>query len=290
MADIRRLPRPVPARAWLDEVLGGADPTVEDLQRLIDEDPMENEYIDFKDPRWLDSTKDERKHERPGKPATRSRKLRKWMAGFANSSGGLLVIGVSEPKKHPVTGELLEPRELRPFPPSRVGAKDSERAMEILSRDLAELVPGAHPAPRIRKIDIEDELIVIVGIDSAVSVVPCRERHDSLVYYFRLHDSTVAAPAALVADLLTGRKQRPDIAFELQPGGLAWSYRDECWAGHLNYWITNNSLVWMDQVEVGIVYYQRGESEGSRLAPLLARHVKVLELRTSGVIVQPLCA
>jgi hypothetical protein len=180
------------SREWLDLLLTGQEPTTEmiaDLIRVCGH--QEGLYLDFKSGRHHD-------------PAAM---LKKYVAGFANSDGGFVVLGY-----HQTAG-------VDGFIPPGGGS-----ATEWATRTLEPQMQYLPMPPRIVSATFQDapaaraQPLLFVATDRSSTLVPCIEKGKP-VFYFRIGDSTVAAPEYatigvpdyLVADLMLGRRHRPHI-------------------------------------------------------------------------------
>jgi hypothetical protein len=79
--------------AFLEKALGG-EITGADVEVLRVTHVREDQWLDYKSGLFLEAESGQPKL---GKPTEPGRKLRKWVAGFANAEGGALVIGIGDP-------------------------------------------------------------------------------------------------------------------------------------------------------------------------------------------------
>lgn len=201
-----------PAEAFLEEVLTGEEIDEARLKTLCAQQTggkwiPEGQYIEFKAADWIDKDI--------------ARNLRKYVAGFANASGGVLVIGIGEPKKkdeHQITD--------RPITPILSGRK--EVADDAVTRALLPIAPFLVPTALPRRVSVNGGEVLLIAVPRSAGLVSVDEGGHR-AHYFRFGDSTVAAPAYLVEDLFIGRRQRPALTADVtvkemigwQAGGLA---------------------------------------------------------------------
>jgi hypothetical protein len=169
----------------LNLLLEGSRLAPSELDQFIREHPDENQDFEYKD----------------GKLATHPKRrdgnqtIREYVSGFANSDGGVLIIGVSED----------EPRTIVPCA-ADIGGQPLE---QWASRCLQDMTGYFSPQPRFQVIDHPPEgPVLTIAVARAPSLVPCIEAR-TLKYFFRIGDSTLPIPEYLIADLVLGRRQRP---------------------------------------------------------------------------------
>jgi len=165
--------------------------TEPDLQALIDEQEPETLHLDFKESPTNPSANQIRE---------RDALLAKALSGFANSDGGVLILGVAD-----------NPRELRPI--QDLVAFD-QRVNELLSRVVSFPVLGAET----RRIDARagggsGYLVVLIP---ASDLAPHRSQKDHR-YYFRTGDSFLPMEHWQVADAF-GRRHRPVLHLHIRLG------------------------------------------------------------------------
>lgn len=243
----------------LARVLAGTTPTADDIETLLRERVREGLHLDFKS--GLEFV-DEPGAETPGDPKKFHGKVRKFVAGFANSDGGLLVIGIREPmRRNPGTGE--EERDPDPNAPRTVdGVKlPSDAAVLRVKEAVVSLRPYLSSAPRIHAIERDDGLVVVIAVPRSDALVVCLEANKTVVHYLRLHDSTVHAPGYLVEDIVLGRRRRPSVEVNVVQCELDGETLD------LTLSIKNVGLVWLERTQVGLVCYSGGAAGPSTEVP-----------------------
>jgi hypothetical protein len=175
--------------------------------------------------------------------------------------GGILVIGVGEPKRAP-NRALTGPWIIDPIPPADLHIVREEAILRLLHQ----IAPMLYPPPRIIPVAMDEGgFIVIVAVERAPALVWVTE--NSLVHhYFRFGESTLAAPDYLVQDLILRRRARAvlSVAMVGNPGS---PMRDERLLLNLTMVVTNESIVHLDGVVAGLVHRPMIRRSG----PLLPR-------------------
>ena len=225
------------AENLLEGILARELPTCEEFEEFLRAREPEGQRLEYKRDGWLNGKKS--KAAVPGHPTKPGEVLRKWVAGFANSVGGLLVLGVDAEDE---------------WQPYRItGMSGPTRADSLRDWCLRALQPiaGLLPAPIVVVVPCSEGEVVLVAVSRARNLVYCVES-GSMVYYLRFGESTVRAPDYHIAGLVHGRRERP--VFGLLD---AWVVRnDDKYDVHLS--ISNTSMVWAPQIQVGMVVLCRG--------------------------------
>jgi predicted HTH transcriptional regulator len=151
-------------------LLKGNTLTPDNLDQFIREHPHEDQDFDYKD----------------GKIATRQERqkgsqiIRAYVSGFANSEGGVLIIGVGDDP----------PRMIRACA-SDIGGQP---LTEWASRCLQGMAGYFSPQPRFQVIHHpHNGPVLSIAVARAPSLVPCVEA-GVLKYFFRIGDSTLPIP------------------------------------------------------------------------------------------------
>ena len=158
--------------------------TPEQLDQLIEESPDEDLYLDYKN--GIITSRQKRDEGR--------QTIREYISGFANSDGGVLIIGIDENR----------PRRIAPCEKHLGGQPLDQWA----SRCLHDMVAYLSPQPRFQVINHPQGHVLAIAVARAPSLVPCVEARE-LKYFLRIGESTLAVPEYLIADLVLGRRQRP---------------------------------------------------------------------------------
>lgn len=235
-----------PGRQTLERLLDGERLTAVDLDTLIKTQPQEDESLDYKNG-LLTKDRDE------------ARKIvRRWVSGFANATGGVLVLGVSEAKPRTVTGC------------TRIGGQPLD---EWAARVLQDMAGYFSPQPQIQVIAHSAGEVLVIGVARAPGLVQCVESRE-LKYYFRIGESTVEATDYLIADLVLGRRNHPyfDVSctrLDLLPTQIRPMTSGAVYHGlevRIEVRLDNESLVTAKRIQVGIVGWsiERDEPRVSR--------------------------
>ena len=225
------------SREFLELVLSEETVTAAHLDALVQHRVQEDVYIEYKPGEFL---KDKKRNE----------ELRACMSGFANVSGGALIIGIEEDmhRAHAITG----------CDPIDVGGHLEGWA----SRCIGEMGAFFSPVPRfVEVVSTSGAKVLVCAVATAFNLVPVISK-SKRTYYLRLGDGIYEASDDLVADLLLGRRARPnlDIAdwrlsgIESQPWDHAWCPNGALLRFTLELEMSNAGLVWAEQSRWGLVY------------------------------------
>lgn len=163
-------------RAYLAKAMSGEPLTADDIDNLVPRD--EGLQLEFKNGKLAAD------RESPFK-------VRRHVSAFANSEGGLLILGV-EDKGHAVTG--VEVR--------------GGNAVEWASRVLQPLSPWLAPSPRIHTVSHAAGEVLVIAVQRAPALVPV-VNDGRMAYYLRIGESSAQAPEYLISDLLLGHRRHP---------------------------------------------------------------------------------
>lgn len=170
----------------LEEILEGHTPTEADLNRLR---ALQKEglHLDFKSGQVLNAPKDA------------ARTVREYVSAFANSEGGILVLGV-EDKNKTVDG---------------CTAPGSSTLEKWAADALSPLVSYLTPPPRIHEVKTASgKAVLLIAVSRQWRLVPIITA-GKFMYYLRIGESTHAAYDYLVSDLLLGRRQHPVLTHSI---------------------------------------------------------------------------
>jgi hypothetical protein len=122
--------------------------------------------------------------------------IRRYMSGFANSDGGVLIIGVDEQR----------PRQI-----ARCEERPGGYPLDAWAPRCLDNMGGFFsPLPRYQIIPHPQGSVLAIAVARAPSLVPCIEQ-GAQKYFFRIGESTLAIPDYLIADLVLGRRQHPRL-------------------------------------------------------------------------------
>jgi Putative DNA-binding domain len=239
----------------------------DELGQFIQEHPDEGQYFDYKN----GSITSRHKREREGKLT-----IREYVSGFANSDGGVLIIGVDEQK----------PRQIAPCEQRPGGLALDDWA----ARCLHDMVGYFSPLPRYQIIRHSQGFVLTIAVARAPSLVPCIESRD-IKYFFRIGASTLQAPEYLVADLVLGRRQHPfiDLRFHakmerLQDISIENSiHLTRARGTTLSFVVENLSLVTAENVRVGVVFRALGNGPATNINRHLREYLDINEVSPPGL-------
>jgi len=255
---------------FVEAVLRGNAITEDDLKKLIDLEVREGQRIEYKSEGWTDKTKDKNRKTGKGKPRSLQARVAKYMAGFANGTGGVLVVGVAEEKDG--TRDNGKPERLDPIPEDR-----RDLVAEQVKQGLLKL---KGQLPRIESACFVDAstggFYVVVGVQRASRLVQVAEP-DHLMFYLRVHDTTTYAPDYLAADLFLGRRQQPvSRAVEASASNRKLANSPSDLRPRVTF--ENVGLAWMEHPRAGFIGIHMGKDPGP-LSPHLASEVRAFGIR-----------
>lgn len=174
------------SREFLELALSGEALTAAHLDALKTEQVKEDEYIDYKSGAIF---KDRRKA---------ARTVREYLSGFANSDGGVLVIGIEESGGRPTGIAGCDPKD--------VGGDLKAWATTCVT----EMGARFSPPPRFDLVEYSGTQVLVCSVARSYSLVPVVEKGKP-IYHFRLGDQMLRAPDYLVEDVVLGRRARPNL-------------------------------------------------------------------------------
>jgi hypothetical protein len=258
----------------LELLLEGNPLTPDELEQFIREHRDEDQYFDCKDGAITTPTR-----RKEG-----SQIIRKWMSGFANSDGGILIVGVNEPN------DKNEPRKIAPCE-ARIGEQTPE---EWATRCLLAMAGSFSPPPRFQTIQHPQGPVLTIAVARAPALVPCVDAGE-LKYFLRIHDSTVEAPAYLITDLVLGRRQHPildlhppttEVRTHVLPVGSA-ADRISVQRVSFRFSVENLSLATADEVRIGVISWSLMEgSTREGLNRHLRLHLEIADLESADISIQ----
>jgi Putative DNA-binding domain len=246
----------------LNMLLEGSPLTPERLEQFMREYRDEDQLFDYKDGAIT----------RPQKRKEGRQIIRTWISGFANSDGGVLIVGVNENRIREIAA--CEPR---------IG---KQTLIEWATHCLQDMVGYFSPPPRFQIIQHDQGPVLTIAVARAPVLVPCVEAGE-LKYFLRIGASTVEAPAYLIGDLVLGRRQHPILdlylyqinygSIELMPGALGERGRTPQDIS-FSFYIENSSLRTADEVTMGMISWSVVEGEMEKLNSHLRLFLDVTDL------------
>jgi hypothetical protein len=203
-------------------------PTPAEIDELLTSHVNEDLWLEYKRGDWLADT-----------DAKRQRKLRQYVAAFANADGGAILVGVAGAEK---------PEK----PTDKQWAVDgcpqgqSQPWDEWTSNSLSPLSGYLSRQPRIHSVQHAEGKVLVVAVRRSNGLVPCIE-NGRPVHFMRIGHQTLPLDPSLYADLVLGRRQSPHFDVELleptiEPGQL-----------RVHFIVRNESLVWVPDLQIGII-------------------------------------
>jgi hypothetical protein len=222
---------PTTPKAALDALLEGQCMAPSDLDALLAANHREGQYLEYKDARELEKPEHEAK-------AT----IKRCVAAFANSLGGILLIGIAEGNPPAVS-------------PCRrtFGRQPLEAWVRSL---LSPLAPRLAPPPTIQIIEHAMGSVLVLAVDRAPTLVPLMEGGDEK-YYLRFGDENRTAPSFLISDLLLGRRQIPVL--EVLGNASLQAPNVPIYSPIFGFTVENVGMVTAEQVQLGMVCWSQDE-------------------------------
>lgn len=251
-------------RQFLDKLISGHFPTVAEIVEISQRTGLrESIHLDYKSGRIVNQ-KDASGEAKPKwKPLWKL--IAGYICGFGNAEGGVLVVGVGE-EKDPDSG-VVNGRPIDPIPRSRDQVEEQvERAAEKLRTFFPR---GLYH----RIVECDGGCILLVATDRIDSLAFLVDQARP-IHYLRIGDSTFEAPRYLIEDLVSGRRQRPDL---IVSGKSELAYAGESYTTfrlRVSFEVVNSSLSWAQDVRVGLVYAEQGKPRG--LPSILAAHIQTV--------------
>jgi hypothetical protein len=222
------------------------------VTQLVVEDKLpEDTWLDYKDGRYLDKLD--------------KAELRRDITAFANSGGGCLVIGVSE-KKEPDSC-LSKPGDFAPF------TGDVGRVRSQIEGVVQHLVGQVLPPPRPPMyLSIGGGTVVVIAIPRSGRLAAVNE-NGALAYYIRVVEGRAKVPDYLIADLMFGRREQPDL--EAQVVALGKVEEPACLRFVFHVQVENRGFTTAAGLHCGAATWQgsshgfRGAAPGRRLRELI---------------------
>lgn len=212
------------ARELLEYLIEGDTVEHVQLEQFVSEQSSEGLYLEYKDGKLTHQS-----NQRKGRQY-----IREDVSAFANSDGGVLIIGVDESR----------PRQISPC--QRPGGQPLH---EWATRFLQDMAPYFSPQPRLQVVEHPEGEILIIAVSRSPGLVPCVESRQHK-YFIRIGESTVQAPDYLISDLVLGRRQRPSLDLYLTHVSQQSNGRI---VGGFNFAVENLSLVAAEEIHVGMV-------------------------------------
>jgi hypothetical protein len=243
-------------RELLDRLLAGHQMTPGELDTLLNEQVGEDLYLEYKHGDWLGD-----KNQAP-------RAIRRYLSGFANSAGGVLIVGVNE-RTWEVTG---------------CSAPGGGDLAEWAARCVNPIAPHFSVPPRFQVVVHPAGNVLLVSADRSLGLVHCIEPRSEPVYYFRLHDQTLKAPEYLISDLVLGRRQHPYLHItRCQLESFSQTvptkpYYEADLTFQPSFTIDNEGLGWADDVRLGTISWNKHKH--TEYSEYLLRHIQVYQPTT----------
>lgn len=251
----------------LDDVLSGTIGLEASLvDRMRQERLKEDIHLDYKHGDWLN----DKVSRKPTELRKATDRLRAWVSSFANSEGGLLVVGLVAPD---ATSQAYSAWSF-----TGVAAPTGHDLKAWVGDVLRPIVPYFSLPPRFD---------VIPHSSGTVLIIACR-RSDELVpvvidglpaYFLRYGDGTCRAPDYLVADLVLGRRSQATLELSLAratcPVRFIGTPPDMEATFYVELQVTNTSLAFADDPYMGCIGMCSATPQGSLLPERLRSAIDI---------------
>lgn len=243
----RRSDKPAPEREharWLEQLLTGQGADFDHLTRMVATQD-ESTFLDFKRADFAMPDPERCRRETAGDPVTFYKALKKWISGFANARGGVLVVGVAEADKD----DVPEGKARFFLDPIKAPQDEVEKGVLEAVKQLRYHIPRG---VRHQYVECPDGgVVLVVAVSRSDRLVPVVEGSGETITYLRISDNTIKAPAYLVEDMVLGRRTAPDLHVSAWLEWRAYEVRHL-----LRLTVTNVGLGWADDPLVGLVAYR----------------------------------
>jgi hypothetical protein len=236
----------------LESLMSGHLMTPSELDALLQNQVTEDLHLEYK---HGDETKN---------PREASKTIREYLSGFANSEGGILIVGINE-VNWTVTGCTAP----------------GGGPLENWASDCIIPIGGYFsPPPRFQVIDHRKGKVLIASVSRSIGLVPCIES-GKLVYHLRIHDKTIEAPDYLISDLILGRRQRPYLDLSVlgldslalideQPGFQSIDFI-------LTFRLGNVGMLLAEDIIIGIIAFGfKKQTNPALISSYLLSHIEVI--------------
>jgi len=215
------------------EIAVSRAPTPAEIDELLTTRVNEDLWLDYKRGRWLDDT-----------DAKRARKLRRFVAGFANADGGAVLVGVAG-------GETVQQPTDQQWAVDGCPPAYSQPWNEWASNSLSGLAGYLSRQPVIHLVPHADGQVLVVAVRRSNGLVPCVE-DGRPAHFMRIGHQTLPLDPSLYADLVLGRRQSPHFDIELNATIEPRQHAPE-FGLRVNFIVQNESLVWVPDLQIGII-------------------------------------
>ena len=242
----------------IDMLLAGYELDIDDLERLLEKgrERSEGHYLEVK------QGHPERDRSNPADT------IRRYLSGFANSDGGILLLGVNNDWE--VVGY------------SAPGNADSAQwANDCIQR----IASNFSPLPRFQVVNHADGSVLVAVATRSLNLVPIIENSRQR-YYLRIHDQTRSMPDWMISDLMLGRRAYPYLHIsDVSISNIRRHLEGNRFTGNTQYpyeylsvdfafLVENESLFWAEDVSMGMIGWVL-ESRAGRLNNHLLAHVTI---------------
>jgi hypothetical protein len=169
-------------RDVLDDLLNGGTLSEPQLDDLLRSDSTEGLWHDFKSGKLMDDP-------------DRAETIRRWVTGFANSDGGMVIVGVDETK--PV-------REV-----DGATARGRETLNDWAGQVLKQFAPYFSPPVHVSTVKHSRGEVLVIAVARAPQLIAYKSTEGAPIFALRMVASTLDAPGWLITDLVLGRRNHP---------------------------------------------------------------------------------
>jgi Putative DNA-binding domain len=253
---------PINVMELLESVMQGQELKPEQLDALMGDRVKEREHLEYKHGKV------------PEDKAAARAMVRQYVSGFANSDGGLLLIGIDE-ETMTVTGATAP------------GGGD---LAVWASSCLVGIAGYFSPLPRFQVVEHRNGSVLVAATLRSVQLIPCPEG-GRLIHYLRFHEKTLPAPDYLMADLVLGRRRYPlleiiDASFTNMGPSREENQGQSVYyvLFGLNFRVENGSFLGADNAHMGLVFFDSWPGQQHRLNRTIESYVDVAPINEPRLI------
>ncbi len=247
---------PVKPLETLSDLLTGQVFGKAELDEFVDKATVEGQWHDFKSGR------------QPEKDLKNT--IRQYVTGFANSEGGILIVGVTEPSR-------TNPKRVVDGVTAHKTAALTDWAIDVLQP----AAPYFSPAPRIESVPHNGKEVLVIATARSPQLIPYI-KNGKMHHAMRFGKSTIDAPEWLLSDLVLGRRQHPILqarSIDLDHEAKIWNFKGGFAVinAPVELEVANLSLATAREVRIGVVVWTLTDAPRIQPNATLLQYVEAIE-------------